>query len=193
MFKEIQKYSISDKIVYDITSVDTIDADPDFKLEAGDIFYFRIFKDCIVAKTGRSVTSIKETKKFTDEHEFISLIQELGLTPSIKTAMYEIRKYEYQIKNTKVLYNLQDEKTENEDCVETEKCIPYKEVSVRKTMNEVIIILVYCFLFFIPFKFILNLDFSSSVGFGIIGGFFFGILNDINRSIQILIDRRKHE
>jgi len=185
MIKEIQKYSISDKIVYDITSVDTIDADPDFKLEVGDIFYFRIFKDCIVAKTGRSVTSIKETKKFTDEHEFISLIQELGLTPSIKTAMYEIRKYEYQIKNTKVLYNLHDEKTE--------KCIPDKEVSVRKTMNEVIIILVYCFLFFIPFKFILNLDFSSSVGFGIIGGFFFGILNDINRSIQVLIDRRKHD
>ena len=178
MFKEIQKYSISDKIVYDITSVDNIDTD--FKLVVGDIFYFKIFKDCIVAKTGRSTTSIKETKQFTDEQEFISLVQALGLTPSIIIAKYKIVDYENQIKNIKKLYNLQDEKTEN------------KEVSVRKTMNEVIIILVYCFLFFIPFKFILNLDFSSSVGFGIIGGFFFGILNDINRSIQVLVGR-KHD
>jgi ribosomal protein L20A (L18A) len=179
MFKEIQKYDISDKIVYDIISVDNID--PDFKLVVEDIFYFKIFKDCIVANTGRSTTSIKKTKKFTDEQEFIQFIQALELTPSIIIAKYKIVDYENQIKNIKKLYNLQDEKTED------------KGVSFRKTMNEVIIILVYCFLFFIPFKFILNLDLSSSAGFSCIAGLVFGILNAINRNIEVLIDRRKHD
>jgi len=41
----------------------------------------------------------------------------------------------------------------------------------------------YSLIFFIPLKFLINLNFSSSIGFCLIIGFIVGLLNSINKNI----------
>jgi len=192
MFEELKKYNVSDKLIYDIVDDSNYAGrDSSFIPRVGNIFYFKILKNSIVVKSGKSITTIRETKEFTDEDEFIDMISKLVLKPSLHTALYQIHKYEYQINNIKKLYGIEDENKEQEcDCergkeCECEECDnENKETSFRKTFNELLIIIMYCLIFFVPFKFLIGLNVPSSVGYGIIVGFIFSILNAIYRKVN---------